>query len=370
MNAIISGRAGLALITEGTSTRTLRIDEAGEISEVCLAFPDFLLRDVEDLEVFRNVTMEWARQLLAWARQREDALHMILILLNDCSSATLRAEAAAVLDGLLRDNAAIEESVERILYAAPLPPSADVAAALRACKETHSLQASAMISNLDTRQSYIADVRRRWDSLATFFMSSEEYLRFQAVLVAEGFFRELVECLASDMDLVGFVASLLSNDRVMRQKHYSAAIHEWVAKWHGERRPVSAGRGRERRYTLECVFVETKVLSRGISESERERLYFDLMRGRGKYIPGTRGLKRIRCGPYGCHGRKGHEVVFAEYRYPDIGKRIFLLLVKFSPPVDSTLTKEEKKVLRPLKAKADRYIERFCEGLQDEESGS
>ena len=126
----------------------------------------------------------------------------------------------------------------------------------------------------------------------------------------------------------------------------------------------------DRRCLLEVIFVETGIFARGISESERERLYFDLMRGRGKYIPDTRGLKKIRCGPYGCHGRKGHEVVFAEYRYPDIGKWIFLLLVKFSPPVDSTLTKEEKRVLRPLKAKADRYIERLCEALQDEEPDS
>lgn len=123
----------------------------------------------------------------------------------------------------------------------------------------------------------------------------------------------------------------------------------------------------ERKYTFEYVFLETEVFARTISESERERLYFDLMRGKGEYITDTGGLKRIRYGPYGHRGRKGQEVVFAEYSYPDIRKRIFLVLNQFPLPLDRTLSEEEKEILRQLKAKADRYIERYCDELPDEE---
>ncbi len=124
----------------------------------------------------------------------------------------------------------------------------------------------------------------------------------------------------------------------------------------------------ERRYLLEIIFLETEVFARSVSESERERLYFDLMRGNGEYIPDTGGLKQIRCGPYGHHGKKGREVVYAEYAYPDVQRRIFLLLNEFPLPSDTTLSDEESEELRRLKAKADRYIERFCEGL--DEAGS
>ena len=113
----------------------------------------------------------------------------------------------------------------------------------------------------------------------------------------------------------------------------------------------------ERRYLFEIIFLETDVFAADISESERERLYFDMMLGNGERIKGTGGLSRIRCGPCGHHGKKGREVVFAEYPYPDVQKRIFLLLNEFPLPIDRTLSKEEKKVLRQLKARADRGIE-------------
>jgi hypothetical protein len=123
----------------------------------------------------------------------------------------------------------------------------------------------------------------------------------------------------------------------------------------------------ERRYQLEIFFLETEALRRTISESERERLYFDLILGGGEYIAGTGRLERIRCGSCGHRGRKGREVVFAEYRYPVRKKWIFLLLNEFPLPSGRRLSKEEKKVLRQLKAKADRYVERFCERLDEEE---
>lgn len=125
-----------------------------------------------------------------------------------------------------------------------------------------------------------------------------------------------------------------------------------------------------RRYASENIFIETEVLAQAISESERERLYFDLLRGNGEYIEDAAGLKTVRCGPYGHYGKEGREVVFAEYPYPDIKKRIFLLLNEFPLSFDRALTEEEKGELHRLKAKADRYIERFCESLQDEEPSS
>jgi hypothetical protein len=123
----------------------------------------------------------------------------------------------------------------------------------------------------------------------------------------------------------------------------------------------------ERTYLLEVIFLETEVFALTITESERERLYFDLVQGNGESIEDTGGLKRIRYGPYGHHGRKGCEAVFAEYSCPDLRKRIFLLLNEFPLPLDRTLNEQERKELRQLKAKADRFIERYIEEHQDEE---
>jgi tetratricopeptide (TPR) repeat protein len=234
VNAIISGRAGLAVVKDGTSARTLYIDEAGEISERQIPVPGSLLRDVEDLELFDGITENRVWELLTRARQREDALHMTLILLSERSSQGIRTEAAEALNSLLDDEGQIQQAVERTLYAVPLPPTANVNAAKAACEQTASHRALAMLSRLTARQPYITDIRQEWDGLASAFASREEFSQFQVVLVWEGLFRELVESLASDADLNHFVFSALSNERVGRQKNHRAVICDWVAKWRAE----------------------------------------------------------------------------------------------------------------------------------------
>ena len=130
----------------------------------------------------------------------------------------------------------------------------------------------------------------------------------------------------------------------------------------------------ERKYFWEYVFVETGLFARDygtISESDRERLDFDLMQGYGEQIPDTGGLRRIRCGAAGYLGRseKGWEVVFAEYTYADIRKRFFWLLFKLPLTIDTALTEDDKEALRHLKAKADHRMELYFERLTEDESG-
>jgi tetratricopeptide (TPR) repeat protein len=209
-------------------------------SEGHAPLPGSLLRDVDDLELFNNVTANRVRQLLARPRQREDALQMVLILLSQRSSQAVRAEAAGVLNELLNDDGQIQEAVERTLYAVPLPPTANVKAAMAACEQTASGRALAMLSKLTARQPYITDIRQEWDSLASAFASREEFSQFQVVLVWEGIFRELVESLASDVDLDRFIFLALSNDRVARQRNHRAVIGEWVGKWRPEGYTTSA----------------------------------------------------------------------------------------------------------------------------------
>ena len=128
----------------------------------------------------------------------------------------------------------------------------------------------------------------------------------------------------------------------------------------------------ERRYSWEYIFIESKVFAQDhgtISEPDRERLYFDLAQGNGTYIPDTRGLKRIRCGLGGHRGtsKNAWEVVFAEYTYSDIGKRVFVLVDKCPLTLHRTLGEEEKKELRRFKAKLDELMGHYYEALQEED---
>ena len=122
----------------------------------------------------------------------------------------------------------------------------------------------------------------------------------------------------------------------------------------------------EREYKFKYIFIETNIFNDDygkISESERERLYFDLTLGRGEIIEDTGGLKKVRCGIAGDNGKEGWEVVFADYVFPDIRVRIYILLVKFPLNLRRSLNQRLRKELRKLKGDADYYIEHYYENF-------
>lgn len=124
-------------------------------------------------------------------------------------------------------------------------------------------------------------------------------------------------------------------------------------------------------YEFRYIFIETNNFNKDygkIGKSERERLYFDLMLGRGEIIEDTGGLKKIRCGIAGDNGKEGWEVVFTDYVFPDIRVRIYLLLVKFPLDIKRSLSQKQKKELRKLKEEADYYVGLLYEKLKDNDS--
>lgn len=128
----------------------------------------------------------------------------------------------------------------------------------------------------------------------------------------------------------------------------------------------------ERRYSWEYIFIESRVFAQNhgtVSEPDRERLYFDLAQGNGDPIPGTGGPKRIRCGLGGHRGTSedAWEVVFAEYTFSDIQKRVFTLVDKCPLALRRTLGEEEKEEWRQYKERLDECVGRYYEGLQEEQ---
>jgi len=91
-----------------------------------------------------------------------------------------------------------------------------------------------------------------------------------------------------------------------------------------------------------------------ISDSDRERLEFDIMLGRGEVIAGTGGLKQIRCGLGGCYRKKhGWQVVFADY--PEYS--ITFLLIRFPDKHIKALSRYELKKLKEAKKRIDSLVE-------------
>ncbi|HEX3554989.1 MAG TPA: hypothetical protein VIA62_17325 [Thermoanaerobaculia bacterium] len=160
-----------------------------------------------DLQVLEAVDRDEVVRRLTVEVDSAEALQLSLILLDSELSREIRSEAAEDLDGLLADEEC-REGLERILFARPLPQEADLSGAL-----VHSEQATRvqdLLSQLTDLQPSIVEVHRAWivvpDSL---FESPADRRRFQAALVRQGLFRELVLARRAGISVESFLSTTI-----------------------------------------------------------------------------------------------------------------------------------------------------------------
>ena len=151
MNAVISGRAGLALLIDEESLMTLDVDDLGTAVPRSQNDLRFLLADATDLVLLEDTNRAQIAQRLDLEHDIACALDMTLIALDTDTSMELRAEAVAALDELLADTRVIER-IEFTMYAKPLPESADLIGA-SFCTEANMAAARSFFERLDSQSS-------------------------------------------------------------------------------------------------------------------------------------------------------------------------------------------------------------------------
>lgn len=108
---------------------------------------------------------------------------------------------------------------------------------------------------------------------------------------------------------------------------------------------------------MKRLFIETSTFGRatmwaGLSDEEFSSLQYDVMTGAGDVIPGTGGLRKIRCASGRRGKRGGLRVIYADY--PDAA--VVILVAAFAKTVKSNLTPEEVNELRELKRSLDEHV--------------
>lgn len=97
-----------------------------------------------------------------------------------------------------------------------------------------------------------------------------------------------------------------------------------------------------------------KKINGHIDNENLRSMEIDIMNGLGKIIPGTNGLKKIRCG-YEGKGKSGAwRVIYADY--PQFC--IVILITAFLKNVQENLTRDQMNILKELKAKLDKLMEK------------
>jgi DNA-binding NtrC family response regulator len=228
MDAVISGRAGTALLVNGQTLLSFDVDEPDTLVPRAQSDLPYLFGDARDLQFLENISQEQVRKRLELEYNVIRALDLSLILMDATLSEGVREEAAAELEELFGD-AAVLERLEGILYARPLPNSADITGAKARSEAATATTTWQAMDNLLSRQPFIRDVCLAWDALPeSAFGGTEQKAEFQCAAVREGLFRELVRARQSRRRHVSFTHTLV-NPTVRTLKKHRYILRRWTS---------------------------------------------------------------------------------------------------------------------------------------------
>ncbi len=244
MNALVSARAGLALVIDGGRLATIHAAEPEVLVDRQPSELAFLVGEGRDFVPFENVTRDEIARQVTRAQDREDTLQLALIALDPDLAEDIRLEAVQELDELLAQEELVRY-VEGVLYAKPLPSSADTRVALDLADQAGVHRASLLIERLQDHRTAIREVRRAWNAIPWARLSAEEDA-WQFAAVREGLFRDLVLNRAGSKNVNGFfieasmrpaVRSLPDHRRVLQEWIRPFAMHSKVSSQRLERQP-------------------------------------------------------------------------------------------------------------------------------------
>src|ERR1700755_2743280 len=124
MDAIISGRAGVAFLVEGGVFSCFDVEDPNTLLPRRPADLRLVFGEAPDIEFFEGVDRDEAARQLERAFNCASALDLALILFDTELTDDVRDDAAVELERLLSDPK-VADYLENILYGRPLPASAD-----------------------------------------------------------------------------------------------------------------------------------------------------------------------------------------------------------------------------------------------------
>lgn len=226
MEALISGRAGLALVVDGGQFASIHAAEPERMVPRQPAEFRYLAGEARDFVPFEDVTHEEIVRELVLAEDREDALQLILIVQDPDLPDDVRREALEELEELIRE-CDVGSYLENVLYAHPLPDALDLAGAMRRARTAEAWETLALLELLWTHQDAISEVRQAWESIPlTEFSGDDEH--WQATAVRQGLFRDLARRLASGRDVNEYFVDVETRPEVRALPNHHGVLHSWL----------------------------------------------------------------------------------------------------------------------------------------------
>jgi RNA polymerase sigma factor (sigma-70 family) len=220
MDALISARAGIAVLIEDQGLALLQAGSLGEAIPCQAEELHLLFGEALDLQILEGMNRNEIVQRLDREAAGQDALQVALILLDPELPGEIRYEAAKDLN-LLLVKAEIREALESILFAYPLPAEADLLGAL-----AHAHRqgwARGLLVRLQHLQPFIEKAHHAWLSIPDrLFASSSERDSLRAMLIRGGNFRTLAVTLRENAPTAPLLAEALRLHPI-----YGEVIRAW-----------------------------------------------------------------------------------------------------------------------------------------------
>jgi tetratricopeptide (TPR) repeat protein len=230
MDAIISGRAGVALLVDGEVLSSFDVEDPGTLMPRRPADLRLLFGEAPDVQFLEGVNRDEAARHLELAFNCASALDLDLILFDAELTDDVRDDAADELDRLLSDPPVVEY-LENILFGKPLPAAADIAGALARCEGKRLPRLSSTLQLLEGYQPSIRAVCAQWDALPQkLFGGEERKAEFQRVAVREGLFRQLAIEVANGprARINEFIVRSGINHSITSLRSYREVLQQWV----------------------------------------------------------------------------------------------------------------------------------------------
>jgi hypothetical protein len=221
VNAIISGSAGVALVVDGKKLFSIDIDRLEDLVPRRADEVRLLFGDARDQWFVEKGDADAARRLLEQEWDRAEALAVTMILLDSGLSEGTRLQAAHDLEETLGAPGSAAR-LEAVLYARPLPGSADLAGALRFCAQASATAARALLHGVHERQSAIREVADAFARLPVEVFGKNEGDRADArsALVRADVFRDLASARANGQPVSAAIAAALQRAGVKAIKKH------------------------------------------------------------------------------------------------------------------------------------------------------
>ncbi len=193
MNAVISGRNGVAVVMDGERCFLVR----AYAPEAWLPLPRDLapraLGEAADLEFVNGDDRTVIQAHLDRAADRMEALQLFLALFDDELSQGARHEGAVELEELLAE-ADVLAFVRNVVFAQPLPPVADASGASSVVEGEALGRCKDLLADVVSHQELIATVRDAWDRVT---LLTERPAAANTIAVRSGVFPLLVRALST-----------------------------------------------------------------------------------------------------------------------------------------------------------------------------